>query len=1183
MKNFQFIYRQSSIHSLWKYIGVWCFLCISMSVSAQTFPVQVNTTIIPPYSLSLDDYASPSFDRFQTSVFVADLNANNYPVKLRLVIKGEGGLELRTKVGREFGPVFLNGGSTEFITGFTLRDLFNPDNLDFAGLSKTEYAKQAALPEGIYQFHIEVVDFNLGITVSNPNAGNFVAWLMRNDPPFINFPANNSTIEPLEPQNILFQWTPRHLGSPNSAFSTEYEITMVEVYPVTRNVYDAINTSIPVFQTTTTMTAYNYNIIDPYLVPGKRYAFRVRAYDTENRDLFKNQGYSEVFSFYYGKECDNPTTLNITAISEPGTVHLSWNKTYNQQAFDIRVKPAGQPVSWQMYSTTNTQLQIGGLEPNRAYEFRIRTACDANIASWSKSSYYRMPADDGKAKACVAPSFIKITERKDDYFVEWEPIQGVSHYEFSFAAKSDARYATLTTKEPHITTELITIADERALRELNSKRGRDKRRNETFEPTTEFLYYVTTVCLDGSRHRSRVYPYTKGKGPNFAGVCGVPDFTGFKVEQQGNKAKATWTKYPAYISYRFNYRKKGTTKWESHTLEEPQFWFNEIEEGITYEYTIDYFCSEGESNTSKMASFIIGDEIEGGNLSQTGDCFAPTNLLYEVTKEGVLTLKWDKVDGATDYKVTYRSTNFSWKSAETNGKNKFVLALALSEKDYEIKVQSKCKSNGWSEYSSSLKINPNESTAPLADCGEVTNLEGKALDDDRIQLWWTPAVAGQRFLITYQPEGVNYWLTILTSDTIETIDRLSVNTEVTFKVTAICGIEKSDATKPITIKTLSLREVSSLECGQTLENLGITNTTPLQKLKKGDEVILAQYKMKIHSLANGSSPYNGEARAYMTFYKKMYVRVKLEDAVFNTDKVLIDGRGVVIGTVIPLIDPEKAEKIKNLIGDVSNALEKTSTALAYADSLQTEINSLAENFKEPIIDTGIYANMTPKELFEEGKRIFKEVEALVADGFPTDPLTILRKTNLAIALIKKAASLGYSTVQTLSDLGKQIKDLVKETLEEVRDKADSVFTVQVEAAAKKEQKVVQASEKVNEIEGVNTTDYKRKFQSVEWNTSFSLTNEQKEAIKNYDDLQEYIQKQHDVLESYLHMKKLFMYGEHALSKLKEKNLVAFIEKVGGVIKETYNDIIADLLKGKISDETRLKVKNAVLFILMLNE
>src|SRR5690606_36637989 len=181
-----------------------------------------------------------------------------------------------------------------------------------------------------------------------------------------------------DPQNILFQWTPRHTGSPNSAFNTEYDFQLVELWPDNRDPNHAILSIPPIFETTTFSTSLLYGPAETPLEPGRRYAFRVRARATtgiEGMDLFKNDGYSEVHSFTYGDACTPPMMVAATALSS-SRVEVRWDSQPFHTEFIVRYrKKSGKPTGWQEKRTYLNDLVVDGLLPQTEYEFQVVGIC----------------------------------------------------------------------------------------------------------------------------------------------------------------------------------------------------------------------------------------------------------------------------------------------------------------------------------------------------------------------------------------------------------------------------------------------------------------------------------------------------------------------------------------------------------------------------------------------------------------------------------------------------------------------------------------------------------------------------------------------------------------------------------------------------------------------------------------
>ena len=174
---------------------------------SQNYPIQVVTEIIPPYSVYLSDYTSAQYDMLKVNIYVIDNNLVDYRAKLKMIIEGQN-ITIETDPNQAPPPLLLQGGVPEMLYGSDLDWYFNPDHLIFKGLNKYDFLRTGKLPEGLYRFSFKVVDYNRNTTVSN--TGFSLAWLILNDPPVINTPYKDQKVDIIEPQQIIFQWTPRH-------------------------------------------------------------------------------------------------------------------------------------------------------------------------------------------------------------------------------------------------------------------------------------------------------------------------------------------------------------------------------------------------------------------------------------------------------------------------------------------------------------------------------------------------------------------------------------------------------------------------------------------------------------------------------------------------------------------------------------------------------------------------------------------------------------------------------------------------------------------------------------------------------------------------------------------------------------------------------------------------------------
>ena len=372
----------------------------STQLHAQVYPVNGNAALIPPYSVYLADYTSRATERLMVNIVLNDVTRPELRVRLRLKIESQS-IRIETKPEYIGSEIILQGGVPLRLSGTDLTEYFNPNNLNFSGITRREFEKTGALPEGFYQFSFEVLEYNRGVKISNSIIA--PGWLILNDPPIVNLPRNGEKLRPTVPQNLIFQWTPRHTGSPNSAFSTEYDIEMVEIWPANRNPNDAILSSPRILETTTRSTTFIYGPAETPLELGRQYALRIKAKSivgVEEFDLFKNNGYSEVVTFVYGDACDMPENIRL----ETGATkfRVMWDGKFNHSAYTFRYRQAG-TTNWYESNTVINEVNIYALNPNTTYEYQIAGMCGVFSGEYSPLAFLKTN-DAGEASySCGLP------------------------------------------------------------------------------------------------------------------------------------------------------------------------------------------------------------------------------------------------------------------------------------------------------------------------------------------------------------------------------------------------------------------------------------------------------------------------------------------------------------------------------------------------------------------------------------------------------------------------------------------------------------------------------------------------------------------------------------------------------------------------------------------------------------
>jgi fibronectin type III domain protein len=337
--------------------------------------------LTPPYSSKIADYANPMANRVQLQLITTDLSVQNRSVQLYVEIKGNGLTAASAPVLSGVSPLRINGGEILRLTNAELASYFQLRNLQ--GITSQQYT--SALPDGMYSFCFRVKDVLSGRWLSQSHCA--IAYLMLNDPPILNIPTDNEQVAVTDFQNIIFSWTPRQINATNITYSFELR----EILDPTLDPRFAFEVSRRILkEDDLRMTTFVYDVSKPNLIPGRRYAWRVRAISTgglAENSVFKNDGYSEVHSFVYAVNCSKPLFL-LSQQQGKNRTKLLWQGHTLHQKYHIQYRKKGVAnAQWFEASTRNTQTLITDLEAGE-YEFRVGATCETERYGINPSYVY---------------------------------------------------------------------------------------------------------------------------------------------------------------------------------------------------------------------------------------------------------------------------------------------------------------------------------------------------------------------------------------------------------------------------------------------------------------------------------------------------------------------------------------------------------------------------------------------------------------------------------------------------------------------------------------------------------------------------------------------------------------------------------------------------------------------------
>jgi hypothetical protein len=277
------------------------FLLMSTQVYGQrsvTPTVNIVLNVLPPYSPYYADYSGPN----AAKVLLMLQNLSTTPANIKLVgqLEGDNGIRLTTKSNYvPLIPINLGPNESKQLNGLALKDIFDVNTLNVYGIDKSRLVYTSRLPEGNYSFCIQAVDMNTNkVLSSTAPLGCTTISITYPDAPILLGPAPDKQFISFNnaPQVIPFVWANAGYAPP----ATQYILQVAEMPDVPSNPNQILNaTSFPVINKTLSTQTYVLTANDPPLKPGKRYAWRVKAFDAMGKVIFKNDGVSGANIFTY--------------------------------------------------------------------------------------------------------------------------------------------------------------------------------------------------------------------------------------------------------------------------------------------------------------------------------------------------------------------------------------------------------------------------------------------------------------------------------------------------------------------------------------------------------------------------------------------------------------------------------------------------------------------------------------------------------------------------------------------------------------------------------------------------------------------------------------------------------------------------------------------------------------------
>lgn len=242
-------------------------------------------------------------------------------------------------------------------------------------------------------------------------------------------------------------------------------------------------------------------------------------------------------------------------------------------------------------------------------------------------------------------------------------------------------------------------------------------------------------------------------------------------------ATLSWTNGGATGSFTVQYKKNGTTSWQTGgTVSTLSYTLNGLLPNTKYDWQVKSACSP----YSATATFTTG--------AGTSNCTAPGGLTTSNLASTSAQCNWTAISGATQYTIEYKlSTATTWTQAGTSAQNSYLLSGLSSAKAYNWRVKANC-----SAFSSSVSFTT--TSTPIGGggggtCNKPTGLSSVILSSTSARLAWGAVSGAANYTLQIRRQGATSWFTLGTVSVVSVrLIGLTPNQNYEWRLKANCSV-----------------------------------------------------------------------------------------------------------------------------------------------------------------------------------------------------------------------------------------------------------------------------------------------------------------------------------------------------------------------------------------------------------
>ncbi len=351
-------------------------------------------------------------------------------------------------------------------------------------------------------------------------------------------------------------------------------------------------------------------------------------------------------------DCTTPLYPSVDALS-PTAAHLTWSGI-NGITYRVEWRKAGETV-WNSLTTTSNNITLKNLQPDFAYQYRLRSICASEISSgfstiqqFTTGCYFNVYAYAANITSDAARIRWSAPIEDQRYQVRWR-VEGTQEWNISGILSNNYL-------------DLLNLTN-----------------------STTYEWQMRAICSDQS--------VTDYGLPNvFTTQCSIPCCT--KSFNSTRSSVLTWQNFGPAAHYRVRWRQAGSPVWTiADNLHDSQFQLNNPVSGQAYEWQVQTLCSNSnESAFSPVTSFTFTpvecDPLEPNDTPATATPVTSTTFSSaSVCLDTPIDKDW--------YKWSYQGQDFyilvmPWDSSANSGNNtgNYRLFLKTSNDTLTIETQS---------------------------------------------------------------------------------------------------------------------------------------------------------------------------------------------------------------------------------------------------------------------------------------------------------------------------------------------------------------------------------------------------------------------------------------------------------------------------------------------------------------